>query len=414
MFQSLKETDSQTYNFIQQEQRRQREELQMIPSENYASRAVLAPLSTVLCNKYSEGYPGRRYYRGNKIIDGLEELTIDRVKKLFSSEYANVQPLSGTQANIAVYLAFLKPGDKILSMELSAGGHFSHGYAINFTGQFYQLASYGVNRGTEQLDYDEIQKIAEREQPKLIIAGASAYPRIIDFSRFAQIARSVKAFLMADIAHIAGLVAAGEHPSPVPMADVVTLTTHKTLRGPRGGVILASRKYARRLDKAVFPGGVQGGPHNHVHAAKAVCFKEAFSPLFKDYARQIIKNSQQLAADLLEKNYRLVSGGTDNHLLLIDLRNKGIDGCEASLALEKAGIIVNKNMIPFDPGTPKRPSGIRLGTPALTTRGMKEKDMEQIVGWFNEVLENIQNEKRLTQIKNEIKKYAEKFPLPGV
>ncbi len=411
---SLKQTDPQLYELIIKEEQRQREQLQLIPSENYASKAVLAPLASVLSNKYSEGYPGKRYYQGNKFIDQIEKLAQERLKRLYQAEYANIQPFSGAPANFAVYLALLKPGEKILAMDLASGGHLSHGAKVNLSGQLYQTVFYNVNPQTEKLDYDEIEEIAKKERPQLIIAGATAYPREINFARFGEIARKVGAYLMVDMAHIAGLVAAKVHPDPVPHADVITATTHKTLRGPRGAFILARSELGPQIDRAVFPGGIQAGPHNHVQAAKAVCFYEALQPQFKDYARQVIKNAAVLAQKLQEKGYRLVSGGTDNHLLLIDLRPQNIDGRTAALALEEAGIIVNKNKIPFDPGTAVKPSGIRLGSPAVTSRGMKEAEMEQIASWIDQVLQNYQNKQLLEKIRREVVAFASSFPVPGL
>jgi len=406
--------DKKIFQLIKQEEQRQREELQLIPSENYASREVLEPLSSVLSNKYSEGYPSKRYYQGNRVIDEIESLAIERAKKLFGADYANVQPLSGTPANLAVYLALLNPGDKIMSMNLASGGHLSHGSPVSIVSHLYNIVFYNVNKNTGLLDYDEIEKLAKKEKPQLIIAGASAYPQEIDFKRFSQIAQSVGALFMADIAHIAGLVASKVHPSPVPYADVVTTTTHKTLRGPRGGLILAKEEYAKKIDKAVFPSGVQAGPHNNVHAAKAVCFYEALQPEFREYSQQIIKNAVKLAQELKNFGFNLVSGGTANHLLLIDVTNKAPDGRIVAESLEKAGIIVNYNMVPYDTKTPFRPSGIRLGTPAITSRGMKEDDMTLIAQWINRVVENLEDEKVLNEINAEVKDFARQFKVPGL
>ena len=406
--------DKKIFQLIKQEEQRQREELQLIPSENYASREVLEPLSSVLSNKYSEGYPSKRYYQGNRVIDEIESLAIERAKKLFGADYANVQPLSGTPANLAVYLALLNPGDKIMSMNLASGGHLSHGSPVSIVSHLYNIVFYNVNKNTGLLDYDEIEKLAKKEKPQLIIAGASAYPQEIDFKRFSQIAQSVGALFMADIAHIAGLVASKVHPSPVPYADVVTTTTHKTLRGPRGGLILAKEEYAKKIDKAVFPSGVQAGPHNNVHAAKAVCFYEALQPEFREYSQQIVKNAVKLAQELKNFGFNLVSGGTANHLLLIDVTNKAPDGRIVAESLEKAGIIVNYNMVPYDTKTPFRPSGIRLGTPAITSRGMKEDDMTLIAQWINRVVENLEDEKVLNEINAEVKDFARQFKVPGL
>ncbi len=413
-YEALPEKDPEIYTLIQKEQLRQKNELQLIPSENYASKAVLEPLSSVLSNKYSEGYPGKRYYQGNKIIDMIEELAIERAKELFGAEYVNVQPFSGSPANLSVYLALLNPGDKILAMNLASGGHLSHGSPVNISSKLYETTFYDVDEETQLLDYDKILEVAKKEKPQLIIAGASAYPRIIDFKKFREIADEVGALFMADIAHIAGLVATGVHPSPVPYADVVTTTTHKTLRGPRGAIVMAKEKFGKKINKMVFPGGIQAGPHNHVHAAKAVCFKEASTPEFKEYSEQIVKNAKALANVLIEKGFKLISGGTDNHLMLIDLRNKKIGGKDAAIALEKAGIILNYNMIPYDPSTPLNPSGIRLGTPAITSRGMKESDMTFIGEKIDEVINSYEDTQVLERINKEVKEFASKFPVPGI
>jgi len=410
----LPKVDPQIHQLIIQEQQRQREQLQMIPSENYASKAVLEPLSSVLSNKYSEGYPGARYYQGNQIIDQIERLAIERAKKLFGVEYVNIQPFSGSPANIAVYLAVLSPGAKILAMDLSAGGHLSHGSPVNISSKLYQTSFYQVDPDTLQLDYDQIRNVAQTERPDLILAGASAYPRIIDFQRFREIADEVGALLMADIAHIAGLVVGGLHPSPVGVADVITTTTHKTLRGPRGAIIMAKPHLGKKIDKMVFPGGIQAGPHNHVHAAKAVCFHEAMQPEFKQYTQTVVENAQALAENLNQHGFNLVTSGTDNHLILIDLRSKNIDGKTAAIALEKAGIIVNYNLIPYDPNPPQEPSGIRLGTPAITSRGLKPENMEVIGDWIDRAISNSTDEKVLNGIRDEVKNFARQFPVPGV
>lgn len=413
-FHALDDVDPTLFTLIQKEENRQRDQLQLIPSENYASRAVLEPLASVLSNKYSEGYQNKRYYQGNDFIDMIDDLAEKRAKQLFGAEYVNIQPLSGTPANIAAYLALLERGDKILSMNLASGGHLSHGSPVNLTSDLYEIVFYDVDEKTQYLDYDAIAKLAEKEQPQLIIAGASAYPREIDFKKFREIADSVNAYLMADIAHIAGLVASGVHPPPFPHADVVTTTTHKTLRGPRSGLIMAKEKYAKQIDKAVFPGGVQAGPHNNVHAAKAVCFHEALQPAFKEYSTQIVKNAKRLAEKLLEKEYQLISGGTDNHLLLIDLRNKNVNGKDAAISLEAAGIIVNYNMIPYDPGTPMKPSGIRLGTPAITSRGMTEEHMDEIAVFIDEAITNWQDASKLHEIEEKVRNFAGEFSVPGI
>jgi glycine hydroxymethyltransferase len=400
--------DKEVFDLIQKERERINNGLELIPSENFASTAVLEALSSVFNNKYSEGYPKRRYYGGNEFVDSVETLAIERAKKLFGTEHANVQPYSGSPANMAVYFALLKPGDKIMGMSLDMGGHLTHGHSVNFSGKLYNAVYYGVDKETETLDYDEIRKIAEREKPKIIVSGATAYPREIDFKEFHEIAQDVGAYSMADIAHIAGLIVGGVHQSPFPFTDVVTTTTHKTLRGPRGGMIMCKMKFAEAIDKAVFP-GLQGGPHEHVIAAKAVCFYEAMQPEFKEYAKQIVKNAKTLADALMGYGFRPVSGGTDNHLILVDLRNKNITGKEAEDALDKAGITVNKNMIPYDPRKPWDPSGIRLGTPAVTTRGMKESEMKQIAEWINKAIENRNDKPKLKEIKKEIMEFCKDF-----
>ena len=384
--------------------------LTLIPSENYASAAVRAPLSSLLSSKYAEGYPGKRYYPGCQIADSIETLAIDRCKKLFGAEHANVQPHSGTQANMAALFAILKPGESILGMDLKAGGHLSHGTKISFSGTFYHSYTYGVNPETHLLDYDNIEELAQKLRPKVIIAGASAYPRTIDFARFAQIAKSVNAFLIADIAHIAGLVAAELHSSPIPHADIITFSTHKTLRGPRGGGILCTAPLQEKIDRAVMP-GIQGGPCVNSIAAKAVAFNEALQPEFYLYQRQVIANSQALAHALQTLGYTLISGGTDNHLLIIDLRNKNITGLEAEKALESVGIFANRNCIPADPQKPSIASGLRLGTPAVTTRGMKDAEMELLAQLIHETLENKNNQTQLTAIAEKIAQLAQRFPI---
>ncbi|MHB1125879.1 MAG: serine hydroxymethyltransferase [Bacillota bacterium] len=373
----IDEFDPEIATAIRQEQKRQETKLEMIASENFTSPAVMAAQGSILTNKYAEGYPGKRYYGGCEFVDMVEELARERAKKLFGAEHANVQPHSGSQANIGVYLAVLEPGDKVLGMSLTHGGHLTHGSPVNISGEFYNFIFYGVSRETETIDYDEIRDKARHGRPKLIVAGASSYPRFIDFHKFREIADEVGALLMVDMAHIAGLVAAGVHPSPVPFADLVTSTTHKTLRGPRGGFILCRQKFAAQVDKAMFP-GIQGGPLMHVIAAKAVAFKEAARNDFVAYQRQVVKNARILADSLAGYGFRIVSGGTDNHLLLVDLRNKGVNGRDAESVLDEVGITVNKNSIPFDPESPVITSGIRLGTASVTTRGMEEEDMERI------------------------------------
>jgi len=402
--------DKEIYNLIQKEKERINSGLELIPSENFASPAVLEVLGSVFNNKYSEGYPKKRYYGGNEFVDSVETLAIERAKKLFGAEHVNVQPYSGSPANMAVYFALLQPGDKLMGMSLDMGGHLTHGHRVNFSGMLYKSVKYGVDRETEMLDYDEIRKIAKREKPKIIVSGATAYPREIDFKEFHEIAQDVGAYSMADIAHIAGLIAAGVHQSPFPFTDVVTTTTHKTLRGPRSGMIMCKKEFADVIDKAVFP-GLQGGPHEHVIAAKAVCFYEAMQPEFKEYAKQIIKNAKALADALMDYGFRLVTGGTDNHLILVDLKNKDVTGKEAEDALDKAGITVNKNMIPYDPRKPWDPSGIRLGTPAVTTRGMKESEMKEIARWINDAIENRNDEDRLKKIRECVKEFVKDFPV---
>ena len=405
----LKEIDPEIYALIERETERQEYQLEMIASENLASRAVMEAEGSPLMNKYAEGYPKARYYGGCEFVDEVERIAIERLKLLFGAEYANVQPHSGTQANMAVFFAILNPGDTILSMNLSHGGHLSHGAPVNFSGKFYKIVHYGVSRETERLDYEEIRKIALSERPKLIIAGASAYPRTIDFEAFYQIAQEVRAFLMVDMAHIAGLVAAGIHPSPIPYADFVTSTTHKTLRGPRGGFILCKEKWGKLIDKVVFP-GMQGGPHMNIIAAKAVCFQEALLPEFKSYQQQVVKNAQVIAQVFKEEGFRVVSGGTDNHLVLIDVSSKGLTGAQAETLLEEAGITVNKNAIPFDPLPPKITSGIRIGTPAITTRGLKEKEVEEVAHWMCEILKNPENEALRKDIRKKVRELCERFP----
>ncbi|CAI4029885.1 serine hydroxymethyltransferase [Nitrospira tepida] len=407
---ALKATDLDVYEAIQAEEQRQREKLLLIASENFASPAVLAAQGCLMTNKYAEGYPGKRYYGGCQHVDAVETLAIERAKQIFGAEHVNVQPHSGSQANMAAYLAVLKPGDAILGMDLAQGGHLTHGSKVNFSGILFQAFSYGVDRDTEQIDYDVVQKRAEECRPKMIVVGASAYSRIIDFPRFQQIAKSVGAYLMVDIAHIAGLIAAGLHPNPVPYADFVTTTTHKTLRGPRAGMILCKAEHAKAIDKIVFP-GLQGGPLMHVIAAKAVALKEALSPSFKAYQQQVIANAKALAEGLLARGYKVVSGGTDNHLMLVNLTNKGVTGKEAEAALDAAGIIVNKNAVPYDEKPPATASGIRLGTPTVSTRGMRESDMRQIVDFIDRVIQRPQDQALQQQIRAEAKSLCTKFPI---
>jgi len=397
---------------IQNEIARQHEGLEMIASENFVSRAVLEAAGTVFTNKYAEGYPGKRYYGGCEFADVVETLARERAKKLFGAEHANVQPHSGSQANAAAYMTLLQPGDTILGLDLAHGGHLTHGHKLNFSGKLYRIVGYQVRKDTEVIDYDELEALAVKERPKVIVGGGSAYPRIFDFARMRAIADKVGAYLMVDMAHFAGLVAGGAHPSPVPHAHVVTTTTHKTLRGPRSGLILSTAEFAAGIDRSVFP-GQQGGPLVHVIAAKAVAFKEALEPDFAAYAAQIVANAKVLATAMADEGYRVISGGTDTHLMLIDVFQKGILGSEAENALHAAGITVNKNAIPYDTNPPMKPSGIRIGTPALTTRGMKEPEMKLIAGWIGQALEKRNDEAALGKIRGQVRELAEKFPLYG-
>ncbi len=412
MSQTLAQSDPEISAAVQHEVQRQHEGLEMIASENFVSQAVLEAAGSVFTNKYAEGYPGKRYYGGCEYADVVENLARDRAKQLFGAEHANVQPHSGSQANAAAYMAIIQPGDTILGLDLAHGGHLTHGHKLNFSGKLYRVASYGVRKDTEVIDYDELEQIAEREKPKMIIGGGSAYPRTFDFARMRQIADKVGAFLVVDMAHFAGLVAAGVHPSPVPHAHIVTTTTHKTLRGPRAGLILCRQDLAAAVDRSVFP-GQQGGPLVHIIAAKAVAFKEALQPEFKDYAKQIVSNAQALAESLMAEGYRVVSGGTDTHLMLVDVFVKGMFGSEAEKALGEAGITVNKNAIPFDVNPPMKPSGIRVGTPALTTRGMREKEMRVIGRWIVEALDHRSDATHLAKIRAQVLDLAEQFPLYG-
>jgi glycine hydroxymethyltransferase len=410
MSQELKRVDPEIYRAIQGELDRQQGTLELIASENFTSAAVLEAQGSVLTNKYAEGYPGRRYYGGCEYVDQVEELARRRLCELFQAEHANVQPHSGTQANMAVYFAVLKPGDRLLGMALDHGGHLSHGHPVNFSGQFYRVLPYGVDRKTECIDYEELREIARRERPKLVVAGASAYPRLIDFQRLREICDEVGAYLMADIAHIAGLCAAGLHPAPVPHAHFVTLTTHKTLRGPRGGAVLCAKEHAKLIDKMVFP-GMQGGPLMHVIAAKAVAFKEALQESFRTYQKRVVQNARALARALAQRGFRLVSGGTDTHLVLVDLTAKGVTGAEAEKRLEEVGITVNKNAIPFDPQKPAIASGIRLGTPAVTTRGMGESEMSQIAELIDLVLRKAHDPQAQKEARYRVKALCEAFSL---
>lgn len=404
--------DREVYDAIEAERKRQNEGIELIASENFVSKSVLEAAGSVMTNKYAEGYPDKRYYGGCECVDIVEKIAIERAKKIFNVKYVNVQPHSGSQANMGVYKALLNLGDVILGMRLDHGGHLTHGKNVNFSGKDYTVYSYSVRKEDEYIDYDEVEKIAMEVKPKLIVAGASAYPRIIDFKKFREIADKVGAYLMVDMAHIAGLVAAGEHPSPVPYAHVVTTTTHKTLRGPRGGVIMINdEEIAKKIDKAIFP-GIQGGPLMHIIAAKAVAFKQALSPEFKEYQHQIVKNAKALAEVLEKGGLRLVSGGTDNHMILVDLKSsKDLTGQAVEKALDKAGITVNKNGIPYDTEKPMVTSGIRIGTPAVTTRGMKEKEMEEIGNFILETIENINDDKKLSEIKERVKELCLRFPL---
>jgi glycine hydroxymethyltransferase len=407
----LEQTDPAIYDAITAEEHRQRNNIELIASENFASPAVMEAQGSVLTNKYAEGYPGRRWYGGCENVDVVEQLAIDRAKKLFGAEHANVQPHSGSQANTAVYFSVLKPGDKIFTMDLAHGGHLTHGHKANFSGRFYNVTHYGVSPNDERIDYEELEKTARELLPALITVGASAYSRSIDFERMGKLAREIGAYLFVDMAHIAGLVAAGVHPSPIPHADFVTSTTHKSLRGPRGGIILCKEEFAKKIDSQVFP-GIQGGPLMHVIAAKAVCFGEALKPEFKEYSAQVIKNAQAIAARLTHHGFRICSGGTDNHVMLVDLRNKHLNGTDASHALDEAGITVNKNGIPFDTGSPMKPSGIRIGTPAVTTRGMKESDVEQVADFIHEALSDHTNLEKLHALRERVFAFNRAFPLP--
>lgn len=407
---NLRTSDPEIWQAMQDELHRQQSTLDLIASENYVSEAILEAQASVMTNKYAEGYPGKRYYGGCEFVDIAENLAIERAKELFGAEYANVQPHSGAQANTAVYVALLKPGDTVMGLMLPHGGHLTHGSPANISGQIYNFVAYGVSRETEQLDYDEIRDIALKSKPRMIVTGASAYPRIIDFEAFKSIADEVGAYLLVDMAHIAGLIAAGVHPSPVPYSDIVTTTTHKTLRGPRGGLILGRKEYSKTIDKAIFP-GTQGGPSMHTVAAKAVCFKEAMSDEFKVYSDQIVKNARTLAVTLDERGFRICSGGTDTHLLLVDLTSKGITGADAEQILGSVGIVANKNTIPFETKSASVTSGIRLGTPAISTRGLKEEETRHLAHLIADTLENIGDENRLRGVKNEVARMCEEFPI---
>jgi glycine hydroxymethyltransferase len=410
---ALRSVDPEIFTLIDAEEHRQFDKVRLIPSENYVSQAVLDATGSVLTNKYSEGYAGKRYYEGQQNIDPIENLAIARAKQLFGVDHANVQPYSGSPANLAIYLAFCNPGDTVMGMALPHGGHLTHGWNVSISGKYFRAVQYQVSKETQRIDFDQVRDLARKEQPKVIFCGATAYPRIIDFAAFAAIAQEVGAKLAADIAHIAGLVAGGQHPSPVGHADVISTTTHKTLRGPRGGMLMCKAEHAKEVDKAVFP-GLQGGPHNHTTAGIAVALHEALQPGFKDYAAQIVRNAKALAAGLLERGFTLVTGGTDNHLLLVDLTAKSLPGKVAAKALDKAGIELNYNTVPFDPRKPFDPSGIRLGTPAITSRGMKELEMKEIARWIDETCQAPQDESRLARIAGEVREMCRRFPAPGL
>lgn len=412
-YQYLEPEDKAVYEAIRKEESRQAEGLELIASENYASPAVLEAMASVFNNKYSEGYPGKRYYGGQVVVDELEGLAISRAKELFGAEHVNVQPLSGSPANAAVYFAFLKPGDKVLGLKLDHGGHLSHGHPINFSGMLYDFVQYEVESDTGRIDMDKVREIAVREKPKMIVAGFSAYSRSIDWQEFKSIADEVGAFTFADIAHVAGLIAGQAIESPVPYFDVVSTTTHKSLRGPRGAMIMCKEQFAKQIDRAVFP-GMQGGPHEHVVAAIAVALGEALRPEFKMYAMQIIANAQVMAAEFVARGFRVISGGTDNHLMVVDMTSKGISGKEAEVLFDKIGISVSRSTIPNDPNPPMNPSGVRFGTPAATTRGLKETDMKQIVSWLDQAIVSKNQETELEKIKKEVEKYVQNFPVPGI
>ena len=407
-FKNLVKVDEEIYSLVEKELEREQDGIELIASENFASEAVMEAMGSYLTNKYAEGYPSKRYYGGCQVVDEVEELARERAKKLFGAEHANVQPHSGSQANMAVYFTILQPGDTVLGMNLSHGGHLTHGSAVNFSGRLYNFVSYGVNKKTERIDYEEVRRLALEYKPKLIVAGASAYSRIIDFKKLKEICDEVEAYFMVDMAHIAGLVATGAHPSPVPYADFVTSTTHKTLRGPRGGLILCKEKYAKALDKNIFP-GIQGGPLMHTIAAKAVCFKEALQPEFKEYIDRVVKNCKVLAEELVKYDFKLVSNGSDNHLILIDLNNKDITGKDAEKRLDSIGITVNKNTVPNETKSPFVTSGIRIGTAAVTTRGFDEEDMKEVAALINDAIEN--KDENLSSLKNRVKALCSKHPL---
>jgi glycine hydroxymethyltransferase len=409
----LERTDPEIARLIQQEEIRQFESIRLIPSENYVSHAVLEATGSILTNKYSEGYPGRRYYEGQEFIDPIESIARERAKRLFGVDHANVQPYSGSPANLAIYYALLEPGDKVMGMSLPHGGHLTHGWRVNFSARYYQAVQYTVDQATHRIDYDQVRELARQEQPKLIFSGATAYPREFDFKAFGDIAKEVGARFVADIAHISGLIVAGVHQSPVPYADAVMTTTHKTLRGPRGAMIMCKAEHADAIDRAVFP-ALQGGPHNHTTAAIAVALQEASTTEFKAYGQQIVRNAKALAEALLSDGFTLISGGTDNHLILIDMTSKGVTGKQASRALARAGIETNANTIPYDPRRPFDPSGVRIGTPGVTSRGMKEPEMQRIASWMNQVVSDVKDETLHTKIHEEVREFCRLFPCPGI
>jgi len=412
-YKNISAEDPEVFSSIKAEMKRQSEEMELIASENYVSQAVLEAMATVLNNKYSEGYPGHRYYGGNQIIDEVETIAIERAKKLFKAGHVNVQPLSGSPANAAVYFAFLKPGDKVLGLRLDHGGHLSHGHPINFSGLLYNFTQYEVDLTTGRIDMEKVRQIALKEKPKMIVAGYSAYSREIEWEKFKAIADEVGAFTFADIAHTAGLIAAGEMANPTPIFDVVTTTTHKTLRGPRGAIIMCKEKFAKQIDRAVFP-GMQGGPHEHIIAAKAVAFGEALKFEFKQYAKQVIVNAKTMAEEFIKLGYPIISGGTDNHLMVVDMTAKGLSGKEAEAVLDRSGISVSRSTIPNDPNPPMNPSGVRFGTPAITTRGLKTEEIKQVVGWINSAIEHKDEIEVLEKIKEEVKDMCLKFPIPSI
>lgn len=413
MYETIKDQDPDVYKSMIAEAKRQSEGIELIPSENYVSEAVLEANGSILTNKYSEGYPGKRYYGGQENVDMIENLAIDRAKKLFGAEHANVQPYSGSPANMAIYFALLEFGDTVMGLKLSHGGHITHGLPIAFSGKAYNFVQYGVNPETGYIDMEEVRKMAHEHKPKMIVAGFTAYPRDIEWKKFKEIADEIGALTMADISHTAGLIAGGALESPVPYFDLVMTTTHKTLRGPRGAIILCKEKHAKAIDRAVFP-GLQGGPHEHAIAGKAVAFAEALKPEFKDYAMQVKKNASHLAEAMINRGFKLISDGTDTHLILADLTNKNVPGKEAQVALDEVGITLNKNTVPNDPRSPFDPSGIRLGTPAITTRGMKESEMDKVAEWIDRVIKDISNEGNIQEIKKEVKELCSKFPVPGI